>query len=941
MTLSLLHTNRFATMVVAVLAYYLAGLIGLQLAIPPGFASAVWPASGVALALAVIFHATSVIVGTFLASFLLNLQLVMKASGDVNVSLAVVPFFIALGAALQAGVGARLFRYFSKQKLTSDMAHTITRFASIVVPVGCLVSASVGVATLRINDVISSDEMLFSWFIWWLGDGIGVLLFTPMLMVILADKRYFKFSRRFQVVVPTVFIFSCSSALFFWSVNNTQEALQSEFDRKAKRYSQNIAERLELSKSKVQSYQAFFQGSNYISYNEFEQFSKALLGKVNTLHGVGWTEITPHRERKNTVNALREQGYPDFEFTAPSQDGMVKLRIKDVYYPVLYVYPYEQNRRALGLDLSELPGRLDILNSIEQTGKGRVTPPITLVQENENERSFIIYLPVWKKYTNNEELRGFISGVYRASGILGSVLNDAQKHNIGILISDISSKSGAEVLIERAVSAHSFIEANQFTIDFHGSQYQIVISPSAEYVSNVNDWVSWVILICGFFISALVQAFILMMSGAIEHTNEMVKRKTKQLTLAIEKAQSASQAKSMFLANMNHELRTPLNAIIGLVTLCLKTDLSNKQASYLQDAKLATHTLMSLINQSLDYAKIESGKLELEKIEFDLSDVIKKIYAVFQMQAKQKGIDFKLIIDTHINRMFMGDPLRIEQVLLNLCSNALKFTDVGSVSINVTAKTISHQHEEVIIRIKDSGIGISKEQQATLFQSFQQADNTTTRKYGGTGLGLAISKQLVELMGGHIVINSEIGKGCEFVITLRLQKTQQSTTFTSQTIEQGYLADESADETDNRIEIASASESKQKMSLHGVRVLLVEDIEINRMIATELLESYGAKVTQACDGQQAVDTLKSDNDFDVVLMDIQMPVMDGLQATKVIRAVPQLAKIPILAMTANAMNEDIDNCHAAGMNGHIAKPIDESHMVSSILASLPGPQAQS
>lgn len=179
------------------------------------------------------------------------------------------------------------------------------------------------------------------------------------------------------------------------------------------------------------------------------------------------------------------------------------------------------------------------------------------------------------------------------------------------------------------------------------------------------------------------------------------------------------------------------------------------------------------------------------------------------------------------------------------------------------------------------------------------------------------------------------------MITLRLQKTQQSTTFTSQTIEQGYLADESADETDNRIEIASASESKQKMSLHGVRVLLVEDIEINRMIATELLESYGAKVTQACDGQQAVDTLKSDNDFDVVLMDIQVPVMDGLQATKVIRAVPQLAKIPILAMTANAMNEDIDNCHAAGMNGHIAKPIDESHMVSSILASLPGPQAQS
>jgi CheY-like chemotaxis protein len=287
----------------------------------------------------------------------------------------------------------------------------------------------------------------------------------------------------------------------------------------------------------------------------------------------------------------------------------------------------------------------------------------------------------------------------------------------------------------------------------------------------------------------------------------------------------------------------------------------------------------------------------------------------------------------------MGDPLRIEQVLLNLCSNALKFTDAGSVSIHIASKAISNSHEEIVIRIKDSGIGISKEQQATLFQSFQQADNTTTRKYGGTGLGLAISKQLVELMGGNIVINSEIGKGCEFVIHLTLQKTQQTTTFNSQTIEQNHLADESADDADSRESEASVPEPVQKVSLQGVRVLLVEDIEINRMIATELLESFGDKVTQSCDGQQAVDTLKSGNDFDVVLMDIQMPVMDGLQATKVIRAIPQFSQIPILAMTANAMKEDINNCLAVGMNGHIAKPIDESHMVSSILASLPASQA--
>ena len=920
---TLIH-NRIIIFILSGLAYYFAGMIGLELAIPPGFASAVWPASGVALALAILFSPAPVALGTFAASFLLNLQLTSAIYNQLTLSALIIPFFIGSGAALQLLVGWGLFKYFMGRTTASDVGNTIIRFSLVVVPLSCLVSASVGVVTLQLNAVISHDVFVFTWLNWWLGDSIGILLFTPMIIVVFSKEGKFKFIRRMQVVIPTVLIFTSTCMLFFWSIEIRQEKMNAEVEDEAKRYTQELKIKLQLSKSKVQSYQAFFQGSDYISFKEFQQYSKTLLDRDSHLYAVGWVEIIQHSNRDDVVKSLRMQGFPDFEFKTPKDKRMEVLKTKNKYYPLLYIYPYELNKPALGLDLSELPGRLELLKKIEVTGKGRVTKPITLVQERENDKSFVIYLPIWKKYPKDEEIKGFASGVFRASELFGNAINEAEKNNIGISIYDITDITQPDMLIERPVNSHGYIREKIKYIDFQGRRYQITFTPSINFKANDKDWVSWIILICGFIIAALIQAFILMMSGAIEHTNQVVKIRTKQLTQAIDKAESANKAKSMFLANMNHELRTPLNAIVGLVNLCLKTPLTDKQADYLYQAKLATHTLMSLINQSLDYAKIESGKLELECLEFDLSELIHKIYAVFNMQALDKNIEFNLHIDGEINRYFLGDALRVEQVLLNICSNAIKFTDQGDVSFWIGAKEINNNTQQIMIKIKDSGIGISKEQQATLFQSFQQADNTTTRKYGGTGLGLAISKQLVELMGGSIVINSDLGKGCEFVITMPLLKSNQNALFDCSSLMTRQKDSEQEKQVDNH----------QEHSLQGVNVLLVEDIEINRMIATELLENHGAKVTSSFDGQHALDTLQSGDHFDVVLMDIQMPVMDGLQATRAIRAMPKFEHLPILAMTANAMNEDIANCQEAGMNGHIAKPIDESNMITRILTVL-------
>jgi signal transduction histidine kinase/integral membrane sensor domain MASE1 len=921
--------HQLSSFVVSILAYYFAGLFGLELAIPPGFASAVWPAAGIALALMVVRPGKWVVIGTFLASFILNYQLVSSNFSTPSLSLIGIPLTIATGASLQLLAGYILFKRLMGTSIVADVGRSITRFSLVVVPFSCLIAASFGTYALYANNIIVKEAAVFSWLTWWLGDSIGVLLFTPMLVIVLTKESQFKFSRKLQIVIPSVLIFTCTCLLFLWSIEARQKNIIRDINDKVDQYSQGVKERLFLSKNKLLSYQAYFQGSSHITYSEFEEFSRVLLDGDQVLQGVGWTEAVNHSDRKKVEKDIKDQGYDDFEFKEYKKNiGLVRAEDKNKYYPILYIYPYKSNEKALGLDLASLPGRLELLETIETTGAAKVTQPITLVQESENQKAIILYLPVWQRYPYNQTLKGFVSGVFRVGGVLGSILDEAEKENLGITINDITKDADPQALINSQVDSHLYFPSMVRMINFQDRKYQVIFQPSNKYEKNEKDWISWVILVGGFLISALLQSFILMITGAIEHTNNVVKIKTRQLTQAIEKAESANQAKSMFLANMSHELRTPLNAIVGLINLCLRTRITDQQEEYLYQSKLSAQTLMSLINQSLDYAKIEAGKLELENIEFNLSKIIKNIYAVFHSQAKQKEIEFILESKNDLPKYLIGDALRLEQILLNICSNALKFTEKGYVTLSVDVLSETSKEYTLAISVKDSGIGVSKEQQKTLFESFKQADNSTTRKYGGTGLGLAISKQLVELMGGNIHVVSELDQGCEFIMTIPFKKSQQVGLLNLNKIT--YTEDDSL--------LGSEESQIPEKPLQGFTILLVEDIEINRMIATELLEHYGAVVAEAFNGQHALEVLDSGAKFDVVLMDIQMPVMDGYEATKAIRQRPHLDSLPVLAMTANAMNEDIRQCEEAGMNGHISKPIDDENMVRTILSVLVKPE---
>jgi PAS domain S-box-containing protein len=396
-----------------------------------------------------------------------------------------------------------------------------------------------------------------------------------------------------------------------------------------------------------------------------------------------------------------------------------------------------------------------------------------------------------------------------------------------------------------------------------------------------------------------------------------------ELVQATDAAQEASRSKSQFLANMSHEIRTPMNAILGMLALLRRTDMSPRQADYAGKTEGAARSLLGLLNDILDFSKVEAGKMTLDPHPFLVDQLMSDVSVILSANMGGKGIALRLETDPSLPRQLMGDAMRLQQVLINLGGNAIKFTEQGEVvmALRVASKTASDVVLDISVR--DTGIGIAPENQARIFSGFTQAEASTTRRFGGTGLGVAISQRLVHLMGGELKLDSALGQGSCFHFSLSFPLVAESVAWTA-----------SAPQVLSAL-TTTTSTPAPRYRLQGLRLLVVEDNPNNQQVARELLEDEGAWVQIAQHGQEAVEAVAavvaSQTPFDVVLMDLQMPVMDGFTATRKIRDELGQTSLPIIAMTANAMASDRAACLAAGMNEHVGKPFDLNQLVELLL----------
>jgi signal transduction histidine kinase/CheY-like chemotaxis protein len=505
-----------------------------------------------------------------------------------------------------------------------------------------------------------------------------------------------------------------------------------------------------------------------------------------------------------------------------------------------------------------------------------------------------------------EEIYAIIKVIakYEDTRILLTYMNNIM-HKRASLTESVDTKllfEGDKQMIEKYLTKVDEILYESYLLN--NTYIKIIESNLYKRLDKLNNeilYLNLTISIIALFLSMLfLYAYKLYKSREVQHKNLLQEQ---------EKTKDALAFKSRFLSNMSHEIRTPLNTIIGLTDVIKKTDLTAKQADILNKINGAGEILLGVINDILDIAKIESGKLHIESHEFELQKIISDIKDMFTEKARERNNQIKVKYENIHNFHRIGDSLRISQILINFISNSIKFTQNGEIILTIKGAKVG---DNITFEVLDTGIGIKKEYLNALFEEFTQADMNTTRKYGGTGLGLAISKNLVDMMGGKITVSSEYGYGSTFSFTIELPATQETNT--------------------KELAIQKLEDLEMEVNeLEGITLLIAEDNKMNQTLLGMLLEDSQLNLEYADDGEMAVEMAKK-KDYDLILMDIQMPKLNGYEATKLIREFN--STVPILALSANVMQEDIDKSLNSGMNYHLAKPINMEKLYKQLIRFL-------
>lgn len=899
------------------LAYFLAGhtlsLFSFQAQIVP-----IWLPAGIALVGCYIWW-WRFLPAVFIASFAFNYSVQPSADMVTLLTEQGLGFgFIAFGASLQALVGSALLRYWLGHPLRQVSNLKILYFVLTVGLFVNLISSTIGTYSLSMfNPNYSEEHFWNNIFYWWLGDSLGILLATPFLLSLISVDNLDREQKRSRILVlstASVLLFSVLVLTnFFISFSN--ENTKQSTAREIKSIENGLYRELNNSMAQLQNLASYIQNTKEIKQSNFTNFVNELIATQPTIAAMSWNPIISQQDKEQHQLELsniygREviiRGDPLI-----SDDPIVYVKL---------IVPEEKNSKAIGFNVFSNKDRKKTLIEADLSFQPRATPIIQLVQSETKSPAYLMFFPVFK---GNKELKGFATGVFLVEAMLANALDGNANHKFDYELYEQDSKTAfLSNVADRSLINNESAESLEF--DLAGQVWNLYLLANKEFMLQKQSQSYFFLYCLEFIIVASIILLILMMNSRQIQLNTIVSEKTNSLKKAVQEANEANKAKSRFLANMSHEIRTPMNAVVGFSALARKTDDMKTIQGYLEKIEVSSDLLLNIVNDILDISKIEAKKLILTHENFDLHESLCRISSIFKTQAENKQLTWQVNNNIPTSLYFKGDQVRFEQVLINLCSNALKFTETGGVSITADLEVLNNGQNKIIIRIKDSGIGISEDNQKKLFTAFTQADDSTLRRFGGTGLGLALSQELSHLMQGDIKVISQEGKGSEFIFECIILSADHDFELKQSALkhDQAQTARTGVDEEINKIS-----------KFAGRHMLIVEDNEINQLVIEAILDNLGITSDIVSDGKQAVEKVGSGL-YDAVLMDCQMPIMDGYEATKRIRKLLKYNTIPILALTADVTEEGKNRAAESGFNSHLSKPIIEENLLSALEDCLP------